>query len=76
MIYSRFGTALTLVSKTEGDSGRVFVQAMTEGSADLHEYQLPDLQADDGSTEINAALAKLPMKVFQNKTGRRRKPPF
>jgi len=37
MIYSRFGTALTLVSKTESDSGRVSVQATTEGSADLHE---------------------------------------
>ncbi len=76
MIYSRFGTILTLVSKTESDGGRVSVQATTKGAADLHEYRLPDLKADDGSTEINAAVAKLPMKVFENKSGRRRKPLF
>jgi hypothetical protein len=76
MIYSRFGTALTLVSKTENDTGQVSVQATTNGSADVHEYHLTDLKADDGSTEINAAVAKLPMKVFENKSGRRRKPLF
>jgi hypothetical protein len=76
MIYSRFGTVLTLVRKTESESGKVSVQATTERSADLHEYQLPDLKADDGSTEIDAAVAKLPMKVFENNSGRRRKPLF
>jgi hypothetical protein len=74
MIYSRFGTQLTLVSKTENDSGQVSVQATTEGSADPHEYNLTDLAADEGSHEINAAVAKLPLKVFENKSGRRRKP--
>ena len=49
MIYSRFGTVLTLVSKTESESGKVSVQATTEGSADLHEYHVGDLTADDGS---------------------------
>jgi len=76
MIYSRFGTALTLVSKTQSDSGKVSVQATTQDSADVHEYQLPDLKADDGSAEIDAAVANLPMKVFENKSGRRRKPLF
>ena len=76
MIYSRFGTVLTLVSKTESESGKVSVQATTEGSADLHEYHVGDLTADDGSSEIDAAVAKLPMKVFENKSGRRRKPLF
>jgi hypothetical protein len=74
MIYSRFGTKLALVSKTESDSGRVSVQATAEGTADIHEYNLADLTADDGPTEINAAVAKLPLKAFENKSGRRRKP--
>ena len=73
MIYSKFGTALTLVSKTE-TSGKVSVQATGNGSPDLHEYNLVDLKADDGMTEINAAVAKLPMKIFENKSGRRRFP--
>jgi len=76
MIYSRFGSALTLVSKTQSDSGKVSVQATTQDSADVHEYQLPDLKADDGSAEIDAAVANLPMKVFENKSGRLRKPLF
>lgn len=74
MIYSRFGTALTLVSKTQDDTGKLSIQATTSGTADLHEYRLTDLTADDGSTEINAAVSKLPTKVFENKSGRRRKP--
>jgi hypothetical protein len=74
MIYSRFGTALLLVSRTQSAGGQVSVQATAEGMADIHEYKLADLTADDGSTEINAAVAKLPLKVFENKSGRRRKP--
>jgi hypothetical protein len=74
MIYSRFGTALALVSKTENDSGQVSVQATTGGTADVHEYKLADLTADEGLTEINTAVAKLPLKVFENTSGRRRKP--
>jgi hypothetical protein len=74
MIYSRFGTPLALLSKTENDSGQVSVQATTQHTADVHEYNLADLTADDGLTEINAAVAKLPLKVFENKSGRRRKP--
>jgi hypothetical protein len=74
MIYSKFGTALALVSKTESAGGRVLVQAAANGSADLIEYVVTDLKADNGQTEINAAIAKLPLKVFENKSGRRRNP--
>ncbi|HEX4792361.1 MAG TPA: hypothetical protein VH370_01130 [Humisphaera sp.] len=74
MIYSKFGTALALLSKTQSAGGQVCVQATADGAADIHEYKLADLTADDGSAEINAAVAKLPLKVFENKSGRRRKP--
>ena len=74
MIYSRFGTALTLVSKHENASGQISIQATVDGTTDIHEYTLADLKADDGLTEINAAVAKLPPQVFENKSGRRRKP--
>ena len=76
MIYSKFGTELVLVSRTQSAAGQVFVQATGEGMSDVHEYKLGDLTADDGSEEINAAVAKLPLKVFENKNGRRRKPPL
>jgi hypothetical protein len=72
MIYSKFGTELALVSKTESKSGRVFVQASAGGSADLIEYDPADLKADDGLAEVTAAVARLPMKVFENKSARRR----
>ena len=74
MIYSRFGTALALVSKTQSAGGQVSVQATADGAPETHEYNLPDLKADDGLAEINAAVAKLPLKVFENKSGRRRTP--
>jgi hypothetical protein len=73
MIYSKFGTAITLVSKTESDSV-VTIQATSAGTTDTREYKLTDLKADNGVTEINAAIAKLPPKVFGNTTGRRRNP--
>ena len=41
MIYSRFGTQLTLVSKTES-GGRVSVQATTDSTADIHDYNVGD----------------------------------
>jgi hypothetical protein len=74
MIYSKFGTALTLVSKTESASGKISIQATADGTTDLHEYNPADLKADDGLTEINAAVAKLPPQVFEDKSARRRKP--
>ncbi len=74
MIYSRFGTALSLVSKTQSASGVVSIQATSAGTTDTREYTLADLKADNGLAEINAAVAKLPQKVFENKSGRRRNP--
>ena len=74
MIYSKFGTALALVSKTQSAAGQVFIQATGEGMADVHEYKMTDLKADDGSEEVNAAISKLPLKVFENKSPRRKIP--
>jgi hypothetical protein len=45
-----------------------------DGTPEVHEYDLADLKADDGLAEINAAVAALPAKVFENRTGRRRRP--
>jgi hypothetical protein len=70
MIYSRFGTPLTLVSKIESDGGRVSVQATTDGTADIHDYNVADLKADDGMNEINAAVAKLPLRAVGTNTRR------
>jgi len=74
MIYSKFGTALALVSKTQGADGVILVQATAGGTADIHEYDRASLKADDGPEEINRAVAKLPLKVFENQSGRRRRP--
>jgi hypothetical protein len=76
MIYSKFGSKLTLVTKTQSVSGQVSVQASVEGMPDLHDYNVADLKADAGLPEISEAVAGLPMKVFENKSGRRRKPVF
>jgi len=75
MIYSKFGTELALVSRTESAAGRVTVQATAGDTADLREYDVADLKADEGLTELNAAVAKLPLKVIENK-GNRRRPVF
>ncbi len=75
MIYSKFGTKLALVSKTQSADGQVSVQATASGTSDIHEYSVADLKADDGLPEITVAIAGLPMKVFENKNGRRRRPP-
>lgn len=74
MIYSKFGSVLTLITKTESEGGRVSVQATTDGTTDIRDYNVVDLKADDGINEINAAVAKLPQRALQNKGGRRRKP--
>ncbi len=74
MIYSKFGTELTLVSRTEDAGGRTSVQATSDGTADVREYPVADLKADDGMSEINDAVARLPRKVLQNNGGRRRRP--
>jgi hypothetical protein len=74
MLYSKFGSVLTPISKSEDASGRVSVQATAEGGTDIREYQITDLKADEGSTEINATLAALPLKVVEKKSGVGSKP--
>ena len=66
MLYSKFGSRLTLISKSEDANGRITVQATAEGTADVREYQITDLKADDGSTEINETISKLPAKVIED----------
>ncbi len=69
MIYSRFGTQLTLLSKQEG-SGRLSIQATAQGTPDIRHYHVGDLTADAGASEIDAAIANLPWKVIQKKEKR------
>jgi hypothetical protein len=68
MIYSRFRTVLTPVSKEQDASGRVSVQVTVEGVPGLRSYAVADLVADDGMPEINDAVAKLPWRVVEVKT--------
>ncbi|HZN69453.1 MAG TPA: hypothetical protein VFB66_29535 [Tepidisphaeraceae bacterium] len=72
MIFSKFGSRLTPVSKSEDGSGRVWVQATAEGSPDIREYAASDLKADEGLGEINRAIAQLPPKVVGSMVERRR----
>ena len=69
MIYSRFGTELSPISKEQDASGRVSIQATGNGQSDVHHYAIGDLKADDGLTEINAAVAKLPWRVVDKNPG-------
>ena len=62
MIYSRFGTKLTLLSKDTDASGQVRIQATTEGMEGVRDFRRADLMADDGPPEIDAAIAKLQTK--------------
>ena len=70
MIYSRFGTKLMLVSKQQESSERLSIQATAAGTVDIRDYHVSDLTADEGSTEINQTVAKLPWKVVQKKVKR------
>ncbi|MBC8107330.1 MAG: hypothetical protein H7Z14_12125 [Anaerolineae bacterium] len=70
MIYSRFGTKLTLLSKDHDASGRVVIQATAEDSEGVRQYALNELKADEGLTEINDAVAKLPAKEAPKKPDR------
>ena len=63
MIYSRFGTKLTPISKEQDASGRISIQVAIDGVTDLRHYAVTDLKADDGMPEINAAVAKLPWRT-------------
>jgi hypothetical protein len=74
MLYSKFGSILTPISKSEDASGRLSVQATAGDTTDIREYQLTDLKADEGLTEINQTVAKLPLKVVPDKPSVGRKP--
>ena len=67
MIYSKFGSQLTLVSKYEDADGRLTIQGTAGDTADIREYHVRDLKADAGSSEIDEAIAKLPWKVLERK---------
>ena len=71
MIFSKFGCKLSLVSKSEDASGRVWVQGTADESPDIREFAA-DLKADEGLGEINRAIAQLPPKVVGTKVERRR----
>lgn len=71
MLYSRFGTRLTPISKQKDAGGRISIQATAEGGSDIHHYAIGDLKADDGMNEINDAVAKLPWRVVETKHQRR-----
>jgi len=60
MIYSRFGSKLTLISKGEEKDGQLSVQATCEGMEGIRTYRRNEMTADDGNPEIDAAVAKLP----------------
>jgi hypothetical protein len=72
MIFSKFGCKLSLVSKSEDASGRVWVQGTADGSPDIREFAAADLKADEGLVEINRVIAQLPPKVVGSKVERRR----
>jgi hypothetical protein len=61
MIYSRFGSKLTLISKGEDRDGQLSVQATCEGMEGVRTYGRSEMTADEGKTEIDAAVAKLPV---------------
>jgi hypothetical protein len=63
MIYSIFGSQLNLVSKQQDASGRLTLQGTAAGSTDIREYNVRDLKADDGRSEIDQTVSKLPWKV-------------
>jgi hypothetical protein len=60
MIYSRFGSKLTLISKGQDSDGQLSVQATCEGMEGVRAYRRGEMTADDGNPEIDAAVAKLP----------------
>ncbi len=59
MIYSRFGTKLTLLNKSQGAGGRISIHATAEGGDGVRDYAVTDLTADGGLGEINDTVDKL-----------------
>jgi hypothetical protein len=70
MIYSKFGSQLTLVSKHQDAEGRLSIQGTAGETADIREYQVGDLKADGGLAEIDQAVANLPWKAVVKKPQR------
>jgi hypothetical protein len=75
MIFSKFGSRLDLISKSEGADGRVWVQGKADGSPDIREFAAADLKADEGLGEINRVIALLPPKVVGANVERRPQSP-
>jgi hypothetical protein len=63
MIYSRFGSRLTLVSRDVDPDGQLLVYATCEGAEGTRAYRRAEMTADDGKPEIDAAVAKLPLRA-------------
>jgi hypothetical protein len=70
VIYTRFGSKLTLIDKHQGSNGRLSIHAIAEGATEVREYSVGDFTADEGLTEINEAVAKLSWRVAEKKVGR------
>ena len=63
MLYSRFGTKLTPLSKEQDANGTISMQATAEGMDGIRTYAMNELMADDGMPEINETLGMLPWRV-------------
>jgi hypothetical protein len=63
MIYSRFGTKLTPLSKEQDASGHMSIHVTIEDAQGTRRYAISDLTADEGMPEINDLLTRLPWKV-------------
>ena len=74
MIYSRFGTKLTLVSKQQEPNGLLCIQAQVEDTSEVRDYYTGDMTADNGFNEINEAVELLPWKTATPVTRRPRRP--
>lgn len=75
MIYTRFGSAITLLSKRLEGNGRLSIQGTSRGPADIREYDAGDLEADGGFAEIDQAIASLPLESDAQKVKRVHKVP-
>ena len=63
MIFSRFGTPITPISKSEDAAGQICIHATCPGMEGPREYRRADLVADKGNPEIDALIATLPWKA-------------
>jgi hypothetical protein len=72
VVYTKFGSTLTLINKQEDSNGQLLIYATAAGGADVREYRVTDLKADGGSAEIDEATKKLPLKAQVPKPKRER----